>query len=753
MKYQSRILAVALFTMASVVILFAFSAIAADPQAAAKPPVLAGEPPPTKFVALDTSHLMGSPDRHAVFGVEKAFPHLTFKRPLEFTHAGDGSGRVFVIEQDGRILVFANRHDVKEAKVFLDIRDKVRREHNEEGLLGLAFHPKFRDNGEFFVFHSVTPKGSVVSRFKVSNDADRADPASQEILLQFAKPYGNHNGGSMKFGPDGFLYIGLGDGGAGNDPQENGQNLQTLLGKLLRIDVDRKDEGLSYAIPKDNPFTGQARVRGEIWAYGLRNIWRIAFDRESGTLWAADVGQDHHEEVNIIVRGGNYGWNFREGKHPRDEKNPRTAVGDFIDPVLDYPRIEGKSITGGLVYRGKRLPQLAGAYLYADYISGNMWALRTDGKIVKSNDKIARTSLLISAFGEDEEGEVYFTAFDGAIYRFRDVPQPAASMAFPRTLTQTKLFASVPDHKPGQAMIPYSVNVPLWSDGAEKDRFIVLPAGATVEWKDKESWEFPVGTVIVKTFLLQTDEQNPKELRRLETRLWLHNPRGWEGFTYLWNEEQTEAHLMGDWPVTQQFDVKTPTGKVKQTWYFPSRSDCQACHTHNAGFVLGLNTRQLNRPYNFQENADTPNHTPNQIDMLRALGVFKNDVVKPSSELESFPNWKSKAGDITGHNAGDITILARAYLDANCSMCHSPGGPGNAQGAAMDMRFHQPLEQAFPAKKDVKAGDPRSWNVLHRMGTRDTKAPRQQMPPLATFRVDDQAVHVIQKWLDQLEKK
>lgn len=689
------------------------------------------------FVPVDTSRFMGSPDAQPTLGVERAFPHLTFTRPLEFTHAGDGSNRVFVVEQDGRIRVFPNRSDVKEAKVFLDLRSVVRREHNEEGLLGLAFHPDYRNNGQFFVFYSVTPRGSVMSRFRVSkDDPDSADRDSEEKLLQFTKPYGNHNGGCLRFGPDGHLYISVGDGGLRCDPHANAQNLDVLNGKILRIDVDRKDAGKNYAVPKDNPFADRGgNVRGEIWAYGLRNVWRFSFDRTTGTLWAADVGQDRHEEIDIIVRGGNYGWNIREGKHPLDPDAERSAVGEFIEPILDYPRVEGKSVTGGLVYRGRRFPELTGAYLYADFVSGNVWAMRWDGKKVTANPKIARTSLLISAFGEDEAGEAYFTAFDGFVYRFRTPLEKSHSApTFPRTLTETGLFASVKDHSPAAGLIPYTVNVPLWSDGAAKDRFLVLPEKGKVVFKEQDQWEFPVGTVLVKTFLLNTDLENPKEMRRLETRLLVHNSRGWEGYTYLWNEEQTEGNLLADWPFRREFDVKTATGPVKREWYFPSRSDCQACHTQNGGSVMGLNTRQLNRVHEYGNVKD------NQIQVFERLGIFSGPLPRPARELEAFPDWLAKAAP--------VATQARAYLDANCAMCHSPGGRGHAGGAGMDMRFHVPLQEAFPGKANwLIPGDPARSVLLKRMTTRHADP---QMPPLATNRVDEEAVDVIRQWVKQL---
>jgi uncharacterized repeat protein (TIGR03806 family) len=690
-----------------------------------------------KFVPVDTSRLMGSPDAQPTLGVEKAFPDVQFTRPVEMTHAGDGSNRLFVVEQDGRVRVFPNQPDVKETKVFLDLHDVVRREHNEEGLLGVAFHPNYRTNGEFFVFYSVTPRGSVLSRFRVSKDDDnRADRNSEEILIQFSKPYGNHNGGCITFGPDGYLYFSVGDGGLAGDPHANAQNLETLLGKIHRIDVDRKDPGRNYAIPSDNPFVDRGgKVRGEIWAYGLRNVWRFSFDRKNGTLWAADVGQDRHEEVDIIVRGGNYGWNIREGKHPLDANAERSAIGEFIEPVLDYPRVEGKSVTGGVVYRGRRLPDLADAYLYADFFSGNFWALRWDGKMVTENRKIARTSLLVSAFGEDEAGEAYFTAFDGFVYRFKSPSKLVPSgLAFPRTLTETGLFASVKDHTPAAGLIHYAVNVPLWSDGAAKDRFLVLPDKGKVVFKEQDKWEFPVGTVFVKTFLLNTDLEKPDEMRRLETRLLLHNPQGWEGYTYIWNEEQTEGNLQADWPFMREFEVKTATGPGKRQWYFPSRSDCVTCHTQNAGFVMGLNTRQLNRVHDYGKVRE------NQIHLFERLGIFSDPLPKPARDMEAFPDWQAKSAP--------VATLARAYLDSNCSMCHSPGGRGHAGGAGMDMRFHMPLPEAFPGKVNwLMPNDPARSILLKRMTLRYDNA---QMPPLATNRVDEEAVNVIHQWMKQM---
>jgi glucose/arabinose dehydrogenase len=335
-------------------------------------------------------------------------------RPLVLTHAGDGSNRVFVATQHGVIHSFPNDQKAKTTTVFLDIQDRVTYTDNtnEEGFLGLAFHPKFKENGECFVFYT-TKKAkltNILSRFRLrKDDPTRADPASEEEIMRFTKPFWNHDGGTLCFGHDGYLYLTHGDGGMANDPFENGQNLKSLLGKIHRIDVDHKDDRKNYAIPKDNPFTGRDDgTRPEIWAYGLRNVWRMAFDRGTGQLWAADVGQNLYEEINLIKKGGNYGWNRREGLHPFGAKGTGPKP-EFIEPIWEYHHDIGKSITGGHVYRGPRLPELTGHYIYGDYVSGKNWALKHDeakGRVV-ANRPIKDRTLPIFSFGEDEKGEVY----------------------------------------------------------------------------------------------------------------------------------------------------------------------------------------------------------------------------------------------------------------------------------------------------------------------------------------------------------
>jgi len=328
-------------------------------------------------------------------------------RPVGLTNAGDGSGRLFILEQEGLIRIVKDHELLEEP--FLDMRDRVGSNANEQGLLGLAFHPGYQENGTFYVNYTDGDGGTVIARFNVSTDPNRADPASEVRLLQIQQPYGNHNGGSIAFGPDGYLYIGTGDGGSGGDPQGNGQSLDTLLGKILRLDVDN---GEPYAVPAGN-------LEGEIWAYGLRNPWRFSFDRLSGDLYIGDVGQGDWEEIDYWPvgnpGGANFGWNFREGAHPFTGSPP---VGvDLIDPVVEYDHSLGISVTGGVVYRGAALSGYYGIYFYGDYGSGRVWGLFPDLDGGWKNQILFESGANITSFGEDEDGEVYLVDHKGFVFK------------------------------------------------------------------------------------------------------------------------------------------------------------------------------------------------------------------------------------------------------------------------------------------------------------------------------------------------
>ncbi len=378
-------------------------------------------PNPQPNLSPKPSELQDNQEPLQKMAVQVAFPNLSYERMVYLTNAADGSNRLFILLQKGVILVFPNKEDVKSAEVFLDIVDRVNSAGNEEGLLGLAFDPNFKSNGYFYVYYTANPpRRSVISRFSVSvSDLNKADKTSELVLLEISQPYSYHNGGQITFGPEGYLYIGLGDGGSGGDPHGNGQSRATLLGKILRIDVSKSSQNERYRIPPDNPFVSAPNVKGEIWAYGLRNPWRFSFDRSTGLLWAADVGQGNYEEVDVVEKGGNYGWNRMEGVHCYPPTTTNCSKEGLRLPLVEYNHDEGCSVTGGYVYRGSRLKMLYGAYVYGDYCSGRIWALRYNGSTVTENLQLVDSDLEISSFGEDESGGLYILSFDGKIYSLK----------------------------------------------------------------------------------------------------------------------------------------------------------------------------------------------------------------------------------------------------------------------------------------------------------------------------------------------
>lgn len=374
-----------------------------------------------KYVLLISLIACSTQEKKSDTVIIEAFPNISFDQPVDIQSPKDGTNRIFVLSQSGVISVFKNDPHIKVKEVFLDIKNKVL-SGGEMGLLGLAFHPNFKSNGSFYLDYTTdNPRRTIIAKYRVSkDDPSKADPESEEILFQVEQPYANHNGGQIIFGPDGYLYISLGDGGSGGDPHNYGQNLKTLLGKILRIDVDNKAGGKNYAIPNDNSFIGNKNgYREEIFAYGLRNVWRFSFDKD-GKLWAGDVGQDKWEEIDIIQKGENYGWRIMEGNHCFNPENDCDTTG-LILPVWEYGHNDmgGYSITGGFVYNGKSVQGLTDKYVYADYVVGKIWTFEyLNGKV--NNRLLSDTDFAISTFGVDENNELYFADYksDGKLYKF-----------------------------------------------------------------------------------------------------------------------------------------------------------------------------------------------------------------------------------------------------------------------------------------------------------------------------------------------
>lgn len=715
-----------------------------------------------------TGNIHGTPEPPNPYRTEMAFPKLRLFEPLS---AGlvPGANRFGVATRPGKIYTFEIKPDVEQADLLLDVGRSA---------YGVGFHPRFADNGYFYVSYVLDPlnpseKGSRLSRFTArAGDRRVADPASEKVILEW--PSGGHNGGCIRFGPDGFLYLSTGDGSGIADSLETGQKIDDLLGAILRIDVDRTEQDRSYAIPADNPFAGRKDARGEIWSFGHRQAWKFSFDPPTGRLWAGEVGQDLWEMIYLIRKGGNYGWSVREGQHPFRPERPR-GLGEFEKPVVEHPHSDFRSITGGYVYGSQRLKDLQGAYIYGDYDTGKIWMLRYDGGAagqpgrVIENRELADTQLRTVEFAQDAAGEVYMVDFaGGGFHRLVPAPAEAAAKPFPLKLSETGLFASTKDHRPAKGLIPYSVNAPLWSDGAEKERFIALPGDSKIEMDDvvyphgpdypDRGWRFPDGTVLVKSFSLDLKAGDPASRKRLETRILQYRKmpgnddeygaQYWFGYTYVWNDAQTDADLVAAGGLDREFTIEDPAadgGRRKLSWRFPSRAECALCHTMAAKYVLGVNTLQFNKDHNYG------GVVANQLATLEHLGVFDKPLEKQPDELPRIVDYQDKSQD--------LHLRARAYLHANCAHCHRKWGGGNAD---FDLQASLPLtglqavnvrpgQGAFGLNdpRVVAPGDPARSMILHRMQLTGLG----RMPHIASRAVDKDGVGLVRAWLDELKNE
>lgn len=614
---------------------------------------------------------------------------------------GDGS-RWYLLAQAGVVYTFANDADATPS-VALDLTDAMATA-SEAGLLGIAFHPNYADNGHVYLSYTTPGGGAFLSRIARYTTADGGltfDRGTEQIILDVEQPYTNHNGGDIHFGPDGHLYFGLGDGGSREDPDGHGQNTDTMLGAMLRLDVDSAEP---YAIPPDNPFAGGGGA-AEIYAWGLRNPWRFSFDRATGELWTGDVGQYDWEEVDRIRLGGNYGWSLKEGSHCFAQ-DPCDVPG-LIDPVAEYANPDDASVVGGYVYRGGAIPELEGTYLYTDFYTGRIWG------VVEGSEPItlaSGTGITASAFGEGADGELYVLDYAGAIYRLDPNPREDGPTSLPVRLSETGCVDPSTPSQPGPGMLPYDLNVPFWSDGAEKDRWLWIPEGEQVQVGADGDWELPPGSVAVKHFR--------RDGRDLETRFLVRHEDGrWAGYSYAWREDGSDAELLAGGTTRDVGDG---------SWVYPSRSDCAACHTSAAGGSLGLETGQLDRD--------------DQLEQWQSRG------------------WLADPGD---HDPlpstdGDASLdeRARAYLHANCAQCHRPGGRSNTPA---NFVYGTPLAdmgicEVPPTAGDLGVddarilapGDPERSILSRRMHATG----RDRMPPIGSLLHDQAGLELIDAWIE-----
>ena len=659
-----------------------------------------------------------APSNASGIQLKRVFPDLRFALPVALKQPNN-SDVWYVVQKSGEIFRI-NNTATPTATLALDISNIVDDSANESGLLALAFDPNFTTNAIIYIFYQTQKNNqrvSVLSRITGFNANTRED------LITLTPPFANHFGGEVAFGPDGYLYLTIGDGGSGGDPGNRAQNTTNLFGSIIRINV-AANAGTPYGIPKDNPFAANTALcnKGssaqncpEIYAWGLRNSWRFSFDLPTGQLWLADVGQDAFEEINIIQRGGNYGWRIKEATHCYNPINCNSA--GLIDPIAEIAHPNGESITGGQVYRGHAIASLIGKYIFTDYRSGTFWALEANQNGGYTPKVILQTGYNIGHFGQDKNGELFVADYgSGAIYQLIAAQQ--AGEQAPAILSQTGCVDVNDTRQKTSGIIPYAVNASFWSDGARKERFFALPDNTQVLPLTPQ-WLWPAGTVLIKDFYWDS--------KLIETRLLkLHNNNQWAGYSYAWNKDQTEAYLVQG-------------GKVgafnNPQWIYPNEVECLQCHTQIAGRVLGATASQLN--------LTLPSGT-NQLDYFNQLGVFDNAVASPA-----MPN--------PTNTQLPLNTRARAYLATNCSQCHQPNGPTDVN---MDFRFNTPLTQmnicniatqsnelnlANPMR--LAPGDIANSMVYQRMQRRD----RHAMPPIGSYQVDTQQLAMIAEWINALD--
>jgi uncharacterized repeat protein (TIGR03806 family) len=727
-------------------------------------------PPPAEKAGIDQrpkwerSKLVGFPDPPPPYKVEKAFPKLSIKQPV-YVIEEPSTDDFWVVQHlghwagPGRILRVKNSSDADNAETILD---------SDNLIYALCFHPKFAENGYVYL-HSNGPTKSAkkfnhITRYTVDPKTRLPDLATK---LEIVEPFesNGHNGGGIEFGPDGMLYFTTGDTTSDSDTGDRGQDLRHLSSAVVRIDVDHPDPGKNYGVPKDNPFVGMNDVRPEIWAHGLRNPWRMGFDHKTGTLWVGNNGQDVWEQIYAVRKGANYGWPVYEGsrKFHAHRKLAPTPLGA---PAIEHHHAEARSLTGGVVYHGTKFPDLTGAYVYGDFSTGRIWAAKYDGQKVSWHKEIAKTTIQIVNFYADRHGDLFVCDDAGGVHKLVSAPatQPVASN-FPRLLSQTGLFVDTAKHQVDPGLIPYDVISPLYSDNADKLRYIALPGDATIDHTPTRGWNFPNGAATVKTFTIDTEPGNPASRRRLETRVLLKQLGNWTGYTYVWNAAQTDAELAPAEGLDQKLTIKdsaAPGGVREQTWHYPSRAECLVCHSRAFNFSLGLSDLQMNRDFDYGHG-----RVANQLRTLEHLGVLRTD-------------QGAKSADTTGQRAAPKSTLlprspehftrlanpadasetldrrARSYLHANCAHCHVEAGGGNASvdlefttDPARTRMFNAPPQANplnHPEAKLIAPGRPDLSVLHHRAATRGPG----QMPPVGTSVPDTAGTALLKEWIQRM---
>lgn len=694
------------------------------------------------------SRVKGTPDPPLPYTLRRVMEDVTMDRPTEMVRV-PGTSR-WIVCQPGRLHSFSHNAE-RNPQVCLDMRAAVPKSGQ---IYGVTFHPNFPEEPWCYVAYTAAPKsmqGTRLSRFRVSDPSiPIIDPTSEIVYAGWNSE--GHSGGSLHFGHDGYLYVSVGDGQNPNPPDrlETGQDISDLEGSVLRIDVDRRSGDLPYSIPADNPFVGRENARGEIWAFGFRNPWKMAFDPKTDSLWTGDVGWEMMEMVYRVERGGNYGWSVMEGSQVVKKNAYRDDV-SITPPVVEHSHLEARSVTGGYFWQSDRLPELQDAYLYGDWMTGKIWAVKHDGEKVTWHEELADSNLQIICFALDDDGEVYVVGYDGSVHQLLPNEQPSASEGFPRKLSETGLFRSVVTQEPSPGVIPYEINAPHWSDFTTSEQWIAIPGLERLGVFDKSDWKtgqveghfiFPHDTVLAKTVSYLRNVDDPKSTTRLETQLLHRNGDDWNAYNYVWNSDQSEAVLQDNVASDRELEILDPRvagGARKQTWHHASRDECSLCHIWSASTIHGFKLNQLDRASDF--------HHGNQLNRFESMGLFQDAIQRGEPIASPYDETKS------------LEQRARSYLHMNCAHCHRRGGGGTAAFELvgnkdldeLDLVDAKPTQGEFglPNCRVVASGHPERSVLLYRMA----KSGRGHMPQFGPSLLDDQGIALIHDWIVSLGGK
>jgi len=672
------------------------------------------------------SKTRGTPEPIPAFRAEPIWPHISFTNALAITVL-ESRDRMFIAEQGGKIWILPSDLNAKpkSPELSADLSKFIQGFRNT---YGLAFHPKFEDNQLCYIFHTaIQPTGthrSTVSSFRL-DDSLRIVPESREDIISCGA--GGHNGGDIQFGPDGLLYIPVGDLAPPDppDPNNDGQNLATLAGAISRIDVDRRDPGLPYGIPKDNPFVDMEGARPEIWAFGFRNPWKMDFHPETSNVWLGDVGWELYEMVHRVEKGGNHGWSVVEGPIPAKPDQKR-GPGPIVAPIVSYSHhTDGASVTGGYFNSGARFPELKGAYIYGDWATGKIWALKLNGEKMTSNDLIAETRKQVVAFGRAAGGDILFIDWPTDQRLHRLVPNPRAGEVseFPSKLSLTGLFEDTEKATPSAGVYGFSINSPMWQDGAESDYWVAIPGDDGFETDIASAGPFKLTrhSPVKDSVLAKTIRLNGK---RVETQI-LHWDGYWNGYTYRWNDEQTDASLVG-----REGETATVDGKP---WRFYARGECLRCHGSNFYKPLAFFPGQMNRD--------------GQLERFFNLGLI-DQTFKEAADIQPLGNPYDESLA--------LETRARSWIHSNCAGCHRrSGGAGivsmmNITTSNEDMRMlgHEHSRGDFGLKGAplIEPGNPYRSILYYRIATKGAG----HMPMIGLPTIDKEGVRVVHEWIRSL---